>query len=206
MLRTISTSCLVKPVRLRQQGVVLLISLIILIAMTLAGIALIRSTDLGNIIAGNLAFKQAATHAGDRGIEKALEWLSNNPGLLVSDQPSAGYSANGKDAARSPAAGKTWKDYWETLPTSRIWTLSSADAGNSGNSVSLVIDRMCDLPGDVNGGANCTTSTVAGVVGGSGQEGGEKAITGSSAIYYRVTVRIDGPRNTVSFIQSLVTL
>src|SRR4051794_33864237 len=49
----------------RQQGVVLLIALIVLVAMTLAGIGLVRSVDTGNMVAGNLAFKQGATLAGD---------------------------------------------------------------------------------------------------------------------------------------------
>ena len=194
-----------QPMPKQQQGVVLFISLIILIAMTLAGIALIRSTDLGNIVAGNLAFKQAATHAGDRGIEKALEWLNNNPTLLSSDVPSAGYSANGKDALRSPSAGQSWEGYWKTLATGRVWTLSAADVGNSGNTVSLVIDRMCETPG-ASSESKCTNSTVAGISGGGAEEGGEKTITASSAVYYRITARIAGPRNTLSFVQAMVTL
>jgi Tfp pilus assembly protein PilX len=40
-----------------QQGVVLLMALIMLVALTLAGIALVRSVDTTNLIAGNLAFK-----------------------------------------------------------------------------------------------------------------------------------------------------
>lgn len=190
----------------QQRGVVLFISLIILIAMTLAGIALIRSTDLANIIAGNLAFKQAATHAGDRGVEEGFVWLQNNTALLLSDVPSAGYSANGKDATRSPAAGQSWESYWASLPSSRIRSLTAAQSGNTGNTVSFIVDRMCALSGDPSGGANCTASTVAGVSGGGGEEGGEVGLTASSAIYYRITVRIAGPRNTVSFVQAMVTL
>ena len=45
-----------RPSRRKQSGVVLFISLIILVAMSLAGIALIRSVDTSNLIAGNLAF------------------------------------------------------------------------------------------------------------------------------------------------------
>jgi len=51
-----------------QQGIVLPITLIVLVAMTLAGIALLRSIDTSSIIAGNLAFKQSATASGDAGI------------------------------------------------------------------------------------------------------------------------------------------
>ena len=53
----------------REQGVVLFIALIVLVAMSLAGIALMRSVDTGILIAGNLGFRQNATHVGDLGIE-----------------------------------------------------------------------------------------------------------------------------------------
>ena len=45
-----------KAMRLRrtQSGVVLFIALIVLVAMTLAGIAIMRSVDTGNQIAGNV--------------------------------------------------------------------------------------------------------------------------------------------------------
>ena len=117
-----------------QSGVVLIVALIILIAMTIAGIAMIRSVDLTNIIAGNLAFKQAATHSGDTGVEAAFAWLTaNNVGtFLHTDQANQGYSANGNNAARSPAAGQTWEAYWATLPANRIRTLAPDAAGIHG--------------------------------------------------------------------------
>ena len=188
-----------------QSGVVLIVALIILIAMTIAGIAMIRSVDLTNIIAGNLAFKQAATHSGDTGVETAFNWLTaNNVGtFLHTDVANQGYSANGNDPARSPAAGVTWETYWATLPANRIRTLAPDAAGNT---VSYIIDRLCANAGNPTGGANCSASTVSSVASGSGEEAGEKAITAPSAIYYRITVRIAGPRNTVSFVQSTVTL
>jgi len=188
-----------------QSGIVLIVALIILIAMTIAGIAMIRSVDLTNIIAGNLAFKQAATHAGDTGVEAAFAFLDANRAgtFLHTDVANQGYSANGNNPARSPAAGQTWEAYWAALPAGQIRTLP-ADA--SGNTVSYIIDRLCASAGSPTGGANCSASTVASVASGSGEEAGEKAITSSSAIYYRITVRIAGPRNTVSFVQSMVTL
>lgn len=187
----------------RQKGVVLIIALVVLIAMTLGGLALIRSTELTNIIAGNLAFKQAATHSGDAGIETAFAWLQANQSLLNADVPSAGYSANGNNSTRSPSAGQTWEAYWSTISSARIRTLSRDAAGNT---VSFIIDRMCANGGDPTGGASCSSSIVASVASGSSEEGGEKPQTATSAIYYRITARIAGPRNTVSFVQALVTL
>ncbi len=59
----------------RQRGVVLLLALIMLVAMTLAGIVLYRQIGTGLIIARNLSFKRTATVAADRGIEAARTWL-----------------------------------------------------------------------------------------------------------------------------------
>ena len=70
-----------KNVRMRaprntQRGVVLFIALIVLVAMTLAGLGMMRSVDTNNLIAGNLAFKNAATSAGDAAIEAARTWIA----------------------------------------------------------------------------------------------------------------------------------
>ena len=48
------------PPRSAQKGVVLFISLIVLVAMTLAGIAMFRQVGTGVVIAGNLAFRDNA--------------------------------------------------------------------------------------------------------------------------------------------------
>lgn len=191
--------------RSTQRGVVLLIALIVLVAMTLGGIALVRSVDLTNIIAGNLAFKQAATHSGDAGIEQAIVWLETNKNgtLLNSDQPSEGYSANGNNSLRSPSAGQSWDAYWSSLPTNRIKTLNT-DA--SGNTVSYIIDRMCSLAGDPATGAQCSSSVVVSSPGGMEEEGGAKSISPPSGIYYRITSRIVGPKNTVSYVQAMVSM
>ena len=74
----------------RVRGAVLFISLIVLVAMTLAGIAMMRSVDTGNLIAGNLAFEQGAMQAADRGIEQAFQWLLANRPRCSEDQPRTG--------------------------------------------------------------------------------------------------------------------
>ena len=56
----------------RQRGVVMFIALLVMVALSLAGIALIRSADTATIVSGNLAFKQAAVYAVDRSVEQAV--------------------------------------------------------------------------------------------------------------------------------------
>ncbi len=51
------------------------IALLVMVALSLAGIALIRSADTATVVAGNLAFKQAAVYAVDRSVEQAITAL-----------------------------------------------------------------------------------------------------------------------------------
>ena len=186
-----------------QHGVVLVIALIVLVAMTLAGIALVRSVDTSNIIAGNLAFQQSATHSGDAGAEAAILWLRTNPTLLNTDNVSNGYTAAGNSSAQTPAAGQSWDAYWAATAAARSRTLST-DA--SGNTVSFVIDCLCDNAGDPIGGASCTSSPVVNVAEGNSDEANTAQMTALSLVYYRVTSRIAGPRSSLSYVQTIIAL
>lgn len=191
----------------RQKGVVLLIALIVLVAMTLAGIALVRSVDTTNVIAGNMAFGQAATQSGDAGVETAFAWLTTtntvNVAGLYNDDATNGYAANGNNPANNPAANQSWDAYWTQTLAARARTLPTDAAGNT---VSYVIDRLCAFAGPPTGGASCSTSPLVGAATGGSEEAGEIQISGQSSVYYRVTSRIAGPRNTVSYIQAIISM
>ena len=180
----------------RQQGVVLFISLIMLVAMTLAGIALIRSVDTANLIAGNLAFRQGATLAADSGEEAARTWLlTQNTATLSNDS-----ALNGYYSFTPPVA--SWEQYdWQNLSKA----LPAADA--AGNQVRYVVHRLCALTGSPAGaGNNCLTTTTSGGGGGSSMGAGVQNVAGTAVYYYRVTSRVLGPRNTTSYVQTLITV
>jgi type IV pilus assembly protein PilX len=176
----------------RQDGVVLFISLIVLVAMTLAGLAIMRSVDTGNLVSGNVAFRQAALSSGDRGLDTAFTWLKNNSttGVLNNNSFPDGYYAI------------TYN------PTD--WTVTSAWANAkvvgtdaNGNSVSYVISRLC-----TNLGAYDATCASGGSAGGTKNnfDVGTNAWTSPPVIYFRVTVRVDGPRSTLSIVQSNIAV
>lgn len=190
----------------KQRGVVLIIALIVLVAMTLAGIALMRSVDTSNLIAGNLAFQQAATRSGDAGIETAVTFLEGAPNVkLESDSPDDGYVANGSDAAHSPTAGQSWNAYWLATLNARKFDLNNGVADVAGNKVSYVIDRMCNNTGGKTTGASCIASPLVTTATGN-NEGTEIPLNAPSVVYYRITVRVAGPRNTVSYVQAVVAM
>lgn len=179
-----------------------MLALIVLVAMTLAGIALVRSVDTTNIIAGNLAFQQAATHAGDAGTEAAIVWLeANNSGTTLHvNNNNMGYAASRQD----PGTGQSWDAFWDAVLSDQAVTLP---ADNSGNVVSYSIQRMCNAPGDpANPATGCAVSTSSINASGNSQDSGTVALQYSDQRYYRITSRIEGPRNTVSYIQTIVAL
>jgi len=185
--------------RARQGGAVLFIALIVLVAMSLAGIALIRGVDTANLIAGNLAFKQNATHGGDWGVEQARGWLQlQASAVLYADVP-----------GRYSAAMQTGLDFTGTDPSAPDfdWDGNSFDAGAdpAGNQVRYVIHRMCELAGNP-GSVNCVRTSLGGTTGGTqgGATYGGAALPTTSQIYYRITARVTGPRNTVSYVQVMV--
>jgi Tfp pilus assembly protein PilX len=187
--------------------VVLIVALVVLVAMTLAGVALMRSVDTNNVIAGNLAFQQAATHSADAGIEAAISWLqANNTGTtLDSDSALDGYAANGGDPGLSPAPGTSWDSFWQTQEA-RVHKLHPGAGDAAHNHVDYIIDRLCRNAGAKTAGASCSASPMIQVATGNAEEAGEVQLNAPSVVYYRITVRVSGPRNTVSYVQTVVSM
>ncbi len=79
------------PPRSGQKGVVLFISLIVLVAMTLAGIAMFRQVGTGVTIAGNLAFRDNASSVSDLGLEAGRAWLVAQSSTTLNTDQAPGY-------------------------------------------------------------------------------------------------------------------
>jgi Tfp pilus assembly protein PilX len=192
-----------------QSGVVLIIALIVLVAMTLAAIALVRSVDTNNLIAGNLAFQQSAVHSADSGIERAVTWLkvANQvaTGLDQSDGTN-GYNAAGISSAPDLTSNppQTWDAYWNAVLDARAYKSTQTDS--AGNLWSYVIDRLCVNTGPKTGGASCIGSPQVATAPVNAETISSGYLAGTSAVFYRITVRVAGPRNTVSYVQSVVAM
>lgn len=184
--------------RRKQRGASLIIALIALVAMTMAGLALIRAVDTTNVIAGNLAFRQAALHTTDVGVEMAFAAL----GTIISTSLDANYPsgcASGacnyyptQQAVAVNSAGVPTIINWNTVPTTTV---------DSSYTVQYVIDRLCVGPAPVTDiTAKCmhTTSTSVG-----SKKAGAASFSSAQQVYYRATTRVVGPRNTVSIVQTL---
>jgi type IV pilus assembly protein PilX len=170
-----------------QRGVVMFVALAVLILMTLAGLAMLRQMGGSVSIAGNLAFKQNATSAGDRGTETARALVMAPAFDRSTTNAALGYYSSWQKDDVDPASY-----FVASAPT--------IDAGN-GNFVSYVIHRLCETPNlDANAPTQRCSRSGDSVTTDKGVDGA--ASKDSSFLpYFRITTRVTGPRNTVSYIQ-----
>lgn len=191
--------------RRTQRGVTLFITLIALVVMTLAGIALVRSIDTGTLISGNISFRQSGVLSGDKGIETGLSWLtSTSASTLYADSATNGYAAVDPCPA-NPTLCQDEAAFYQGLYEAGSMKTLPADAAN--NTVSYIIHRMCANSGSPTAvGTFCVTSaSLSGTSGGS-QSAGGIGITAPAQVYYRITARVAGPKNTVTYTQAVVAM
>jgi type IV pilus assembly protein PilX len=196
----------------RERGVVLLIALIVLVAMTLAGLGMMRSIDTGTIVAGNIGFREAAVATADTGIESARTWLMANLNSLDNDNPAMGYYStrqDGLDFTGNKTEGGTDGVNWGGSDPTQVvqgYQLGTVDA--SGNTVFYLIHRLCSITGSINSGPqSCATVAVSGT--GSSQSAPDYssyALAVKNQVYFRVTARVNGPKNTVSYVQAVLLM
>jgi type IV pilus assembly protein PilX len=218
----------------KQRGVVLLLTLIILVAMTLAGVGMMRSVDTGNIIAGNLAFRQATANAGDAGPSAGFNALmlvanSNNTadknilnfshgqpcpsGATATLCPGGninlpGYASTPMFACEVTrtcldVANYTWwtvDNNWTNAPSTPVTDPNGGEIAT----VSYLVHRMCQSPGvgpNVSGQL-CQTFTAPA----DGCSKTQLAPCISTSVFYRITTRSQGTRDTVTYAQTLVLI
>jgi Tfp pilus assembly protein PilX len=205
-----------RPMSLRlkraQSGVVLFIALMALVVMSLAAVALIRSVDTNSLIAGNLSYKQTAAISSSYGIESMADTLGVKA-LALADITDAvnGYYARCTTFDTSPArpcngenltADASWMPGVSSRRADGVGIVAGVDA--YGNSIQYIVERMCSQVGAVSK-PNCLLSPV----------NLKKRPYNVRTQYppnglidiplYRVTVRVTGPKNTVSYIQAFIS-
>ena len=198
----------------RQRGVVLFIALIVMVAMSLAAIALIRSVDTTNAIVGNLAFRMASILPANASVEQAAAALfadADVAGLgAIPDKtinvPAENYFAcrlkepqcagSPEDARGVPAVLQ--KSTTASALPKQFDAHETATAANT--HVTYLIERMCIAVGQATPG-NCDLVPPKG---NPGDTLGDTNFGGTSIPFYRVTVRVDGPQNTTSFVQAML--
>ncbi len=195
----------------RQRGVVLFITLIALVILLVASVALIRSTDTALLISGNLAVKRDLTNQAETAIQAAVTQLGS--GALATEtsrwtnKASANYSAVALD---SNAQGVP-NILFDTDANFTSAFSAAALTSNNGITYRYVIDRMCPSAGDPSTAPNskhCVSGNTIADSGGNArnptQNGGAGLPSARGPVVYRITVRATDARQTQSFIQTTV--
>jgi len=201
------------PPSRKQRGIVMFIALLVMVALSLAGIALIRSADTATVVSGNLAFKQAAVYAVDRSVEQAVKALFDptadpsvsSPTIVNKDVDLA---AENYFACVQAAGGGCLPpnapipEIPTVLTTSTLAKTLTRVASNDGadNVGYYVIERMCATAGAASSNCNLALGSLGADAGTQHYEG----IVRPGGAFYRVTVRVEGPRNTVAYAQTIL--
>jgi Tfp pilus assembly protein PilX len=183
---------------LPQRGMTLLFALIALIAMALTGVALIRSVQTNNLISGNFAFRSAALQASDLGVEKAFTRLQT----ITSGSLDAKYPSGCTNGCNYYPLMQTAVDA-QGIPSAINWSNVTSDVVtvNGDYTVRYVIDRLCTGKLPV---TDLVRSCYSGSTIGGGTKTGKTVFSSTNELYFRVTVRVEGPRNTVAYIQTII--
>lgn len=202
-----------------QRGVVLFVALIVMVALSLAGIALVRSIETTTSITGNIAFRQSALMQANWAIENAIGDIyaddSKKPAnVLTKDEKKIDQSAkcylatfdvttdSSKSAQPALPAGIP-QTLWKSSTAKGLPPYCRPQDSLTGNTVSYVIQRMC-LPAAAGAEANQAQCDLMQPKQALGTTVGDEAINMGKYPLYRVTVRVDGPNNALSFVQAMI--
>lgn len=208
------------PAPSRQRGVVLLFSLIALVVLLIAAVALMRSFNTSLFSAGNIAFKRDLQNQGERAVQQVLTEFRTGA-LTTPGARSGNVLAKNYSALQLPVNAQGIP---KALATDSAFALvgdPNNDISPSGQAVQIryVVDRMCSSAGDEKalGTTSCVTSNapVPSGTSAANMQGVERSLSAASSaggapqvlgVVYRVSIRVNGPRNTQAFFQSTFTL
>jgi Tfp pilus assembly protein PilX len=216
----------------QQRGLVLFLALIALVIMSMAAVALIRSVDTNTLIAGNVAFKQAATTSADAGVEAAIIMLVGmrddpaNAGKQPISDPThtfnvtntaarPGYFSNA-DPALILTSAATWTGAnvvnvtWDSAGVAKSDGTGTATTDNSGNAIQYIVQRMCRTANVQIQNADCLFGTPPNDLGSHSVPlpknicNGDGCPPSGATPQMRITVRVVGPKLASSYIQTFV--
>lgn len=170
------------------RGSSLIMVLIVLTVLLISSLAFFRSSNVANLIAGNMVSKKAALAAADLGIAQAETDLlnltnmeTNTPGLYYALQQPVDTNGLPKNVD------------WTQIPIVNVQNYQ----------VQRVIERLCNgsLPIQ-NFNASCLVQKITSPA---SKKFGSQVYSVGTALFYRVTTRVSGPHNTLVFVQAMIT-
>jgi type IV pilus assembly protein PilX len=207
----------------RQTGLSLIFALMALAALSVAAVALIRSVDTGSLVVGNVALKQDTLVTADRVTEQAINWLGPKAvtAAVHNDDADEGYYATtldgldvtGQSSASAARAVVDWEgDGCSTYPAGSFGVCKPAHPEvtlTGGNKARWIVMRLCSAAGaPATAGVDCASTlnsiTAEGTMKGGVDYNTDRFDDSAYAQYYRIVVRAQGARGTVSYTDTVV--
>ena len=173
--------------RQAQRGVTMIMVLLLLSVMLLGGLALARMTEIGSLASGNSAYREASLQASEVGVNTAYAAVKT----LANEEADAG----------------TW--YWATVHSADTAGIPDINWGNAPEvtvgsySVRYAVERMCTTAPVTNTLRQCLVKQIPQTP--ESNVYGREALDPPNSRQFRITVRVFGPKDTQTWIQSLVT-
>jgi hypothetical protein len=198
--------------------VVLFITLVVLVALALGALAMFRGSLGASMVATNVVNRQASLNLSDNGVQLAVAAIAARAlaGQVSNDDNTNGYfSAIPVNEPVSYADQGIWSCGVDAAcPTPAQICNSNATCmaeitKGQGFTVLYKIHRMCSLANMAyNAGGNRCALFVkeGGAAPGGSLAIGSTQFTGNPTLYFRITTRVDGPRNTRMVTQTVVAL
>jgi hypothetical protein len=209
--------CEHKVCGLRGSGLITAFAILSLISLALLG--LIRTVETNMLILGNHVYKRSTLYNTEKGIQAAIDWLSPRvqSSYLNSDIEAEGYYASyGSDVVfnnRRQDGAAIFIDWDGNLckDTDAIFCLKAKKLSNTGsetNEIQYVIHRLCKTKGTPDDSNNNCKRNVKNLDNSPqrGQVSYGKSIrySNSEYLYYVITTRVKGAKNSITIVQTIV--
>ena len=217
--------------RRRQRGVVLLFALIALLVLLIGAAAMVRSFNSSLFQAGNIGFKRDLQNQSELVTSLALQAFGPSASAPLASRTARSTSSSATSTTNAPQNGSysatilsvdkqgipdvlTRLDRTDQSGASPPFVLLPLANDYPGGSftITYVIDRLCASAGDekVLASAQCAVTQTPPVGNGLRNEQNSDSTPLASGlmssapafVLYRLSAKITGPRNTVSFFQS----
>ena len=181
-----------------QQGVTLIVVLVLLLVMLLGGLSMARMTEVGTLVAGNVAAKERALQASEVGINTAFARVV---ALVNTDADDGSWYAAQQRA--TDADGVPMNVNWDSAPEVQV-------GSNNEYSVRYFVDRQCSLANVTNPQRECLLRQANAPQSGAACKQEDCSYDPPAGRQFRITVRVttigrNGQADVSTFVQSLVT-
>jgi type IV pilus assembly protein PilX len=165
--------------RAGQRGVALVVALLLLVVITLVGLAAVRGTIMQQKMASNLFDRQIAFQSAEAAMRAAQARIGTNPGDIARNCQAGGVFCQ----------GNPFND--PNLPAGKIITVTSGTSAGQFSASKLATSQPQYVVENMGNWYNPSTSTGYGQSANAHNYGAQG--TSTTAVYYRVTARSGDP-------------